>query len=129
MLRGMNTHRSIFRRLRRYESRAGFALTLLVAAGLTGWIMPAPPEAPPKQLVRWTGEGHDWLLVGDRQGDRINAYDMHDGRPLATLDRGSGLADVDRLVVEGHWLLVLGRGRPTVVRLPSFQVRPLASVR
>ena len=91
--------------------------------------MPAPPEAPPKQLVRWTGEGHDWLLVGDRQGDRINAYDMHDGRPLATLERGSGLADVDRLVVEGHWLLVLGRGRPTVVRLPSFQVRPLASVR
>lgn len=129
MLRGMNRYLSTSRWLRRFERRAGFAVTLVAAAMLTGWIMPAPPEPPPKQLVRWTAEGHDWLLVGDRQRDRISAYDLRDGRPLGTLDRASGLTDVDQLVLEGRWLVVLGRDRPQVVRLPGLQVQPLASIR
>lgn len=98
-------------------------MTLLAAAALAGFIVP-PPERPPRQLVRWTAEGHDWLLVADREHDRIQAYDARDGRPLGTLDRSSGLADVDRLVLEGHWLVVLGNDGPRVVRLPGLQPRP-----
>lgn len=115
------------RSLRRLDRRAGFAATFLAAAMLAGFIGPSPPERPQKQLVRWTGEGHDWLLVGDREHDRIQAYDARDGRPLGTLDRASGLGDVDRLVLEGRWLVVLGNDGPKAVRLPRLRPQPLAS--
>ncbi|UGB37369.1 hypothetical protein [Frateuria soli] len=109
--------------LRRPDGRAGFAVTFLAAALLTGVLMP-PSPVPPKQLVRWRADGHDWLLVSDRQRDRIQAYDARDGRPLATLDRGNGLADVDRVVLEGRWLVVLGSDGTKVVRLPGLQPQP-----
>lgn len=73
------------------------------------------------QLVRWSCGAHDWLAVADREHDRIHAYDARDGRPLGTLDRTSGLTDVDRLVPEGCWLVVLGDGDPQVVRLPELR--------
>lgn len=111
------------RSLRRLDQRAGFAATLLAAALLVGFVAPAPPEPPRKQLVRWTGEGHDWLLVADRQYDRIQAYDARDGRPLGTLDRASGLGDVDQMMLEGRWLVVLGNDGPKVVSLPDFHAR------
>lgn len=114
------------RSLRRLDQRAGFVLTFLVAAMLAGFMAPASPGRPQKQLVRWTGEGHDWLLVADRRYDRIQAYDARDGRPLGTLDRASGLGDVDRLVLEGRWLVVLGNDGTKVVQLPGLQPRPLA---
>ncbi|MGN2252664.1 hypothetical protein ACFWZ4_04770 [Frateuria sp. GZRe12] len=109
--------------LRRLDGRAGFAATFLAAAALTGVIMPPSPTVPPKQLVRWTDEGHDWLLVADRQHDRIQAYDARDGRPLGTLDRRTGLADVDRLVLEGRWLVVLGKDGARKVWLPDWQAQ------
>lgn len=109
--------------LRRLDGRAGFAVTFLAAALLTGVLMP-PPPAPPRQLVRWKADGHDWLLLSDRQHDRIQVYDARDGRPLATLDRGTGLADVDRVVLEGRWLVVLGDDGTKVVRLPGLQPQP-----
>ncbi|HET6807268.1 MAG TPA: hypothetical protein VFH59_17670 [Frateuria sp.] len=112
--------------LRRLDGRAGFAATFLAAATLTGAFMPPSPARPSRQLVRWTADGHDWLLVADRQRDRIQAYDARDGRPLGTLDRRSGLADVDRLVLEGRWLVVLGNDGPEVVRLPGLRPQPLA---
>lgn len=117
---GMRRYPLLPRSLRRLEGRTGFAATLLAAAALTGFMAPLPPERPQKQLVRWTGDGHDWLLVADRQQDRISAYDARDGRPLGTLDRRSGLADVDRLVLEGRWLVVLGNDGPRVVQLPGL---------
>ena len=123
---GMRRYISLKQSLRRLDGRAGFAATFMAAATLTGVIMPPSPAAPPKQLVRWTDEGHDWLLVADRQHDRIQAYDARDGRPLGTLDRRSGLADVDRLVLEGRWLVVLGNDGPTRVRLPGLRPQPLA---
>lgn len=110
----------------RSQGRAGFAATVLAAAALTGWIMPAPPAPPPTQLVRWVGDGHDWVLVGDRGHDRIRACDVRDGRPLGTLDRASGLSHVDRMVLEGDWRVVLRQVRPRLVRLPSLQVQPWA---
>lgn len=109
----------------RLDGRAGFAATFLAAATLTGVIVPPPPPPPPTQLVRWTAEGHDWLFVADREHDRIQAYDARDGRPLGTLDRHSGLADVDRLVLEGRWLVVLGSDGPMRVRLPGLRPQPL----
>ncbi|MBP1472696.1 hypothetical protein J7I44_00155 [Frateuria sp. MAH-13] len=87
--------------------------------------MPPSSGAPPRQLVRWTDDSHDWLLVADRQHDRIQAYDARDGRPLTVLDRRSGLADVDRLVLEGHWLVVLGSDGARRVRLPELRPQPL----
>lgn len=123
---GMRRYTFLKQSLRRLDGRAGFAATFLAAATLTGVIMPPSPAVPPKQLVRWTDEGHDWLLVADRQHDRIQAYDARDGRPLGTLDRRSGLADVDRLVLEGRWLVVLGSDGTTRVRLPGLRPQPLA---
>jgi hypothetical protein len=123
---GMRRYNFLKQSLRRLDGRAGFAATFLAAATLTGAIMPPPPAAPPRQLVRWTAEGHDWLLVADRQHDRIQAYDARDGRPLGTLDRRSGLADVDRLVLEGRWLVVLGSDGASRVRLPGLRPQPLA---
>jgi hypothetical protein len=102
-----------------------FAITLLAAAAMTGFILPSP-EPPQKQLVRWTVDGHDWLLVADRRYDRISAYDARDGRPLGTLDRTSGLGDVDRLVPEGRWLVVMGDDGAMVVRLPGLRPQPWA---
>ncbi|MGN6283064.1 hypothetical protein [Frateuria sp.] len=116
---------SLRQSLRRLDGRAGFAATFLAAATLTGVAMPPSSEAPPKQLVRWTDGNHDWLLVADRQHDRIQAYDARDGRPLRVLDRRSGLADVDRLVLEGHWLVVLGSDGAKRVRLPELRPQPL----
>jgi hypothetical protein len=101
-------------------------VTFLVAAMLAGFFA-SPAEPPQRQLVRWAGDGHDWLLVADRGHDRIQAYDARDGRPLGTLDRTSGLGDVDRLVLEGRWLGVLGNDGPKVVRLPGLRPQPLAS--
>lgn len=114
--------------LRHLDCRVRFALTFLVAAGITALLLP-PTEPPPQhQLVRWTAQAHDWLLVADRQHDRISVYDARDGRPLGTLDRAAGLGDVDRLVLEGHWLVVLGQDAPQVVRLPQLRAQSLASV-
>lgn len=101
-------------------------MTFLAAAMLAGFMTP-PAERPQKQLVRWTRDGHDWLLVADRRYDRIQAYDARDGRPLGTLDRSSGLGDVDRLVLEGRWLVVLGNDGPKVVRLPELRAQAAAS--
>ena len=115
------------RSLRQLDGRAGFAVTFLAAAMLAGFMAPSPPPPPQKQLVRWTGDGHDWLLVADRRYDRIQAYDARDGRPLGTLDRASGLGDVDRLVLEGRWLVVLGEDGTRVVRLPGLRAQSLAS--
>lgn len=112
--------------VRRLDGRAGFAATFLAAALLSGAIAPSATAPPPKQLVRWTAGGHDWLLVADRRQDRIEAYDARDGRPLGTLDRHSGLDDVDRLVLEGHWLVVLGKDGPEVVRLPELRPQRLS---
>jgi hypothetical protein len=122
----MRRYPSLKPSLRRLDGRVGFAATFLAAATLAGVIVPPSPGVPQKQLVRWTDDGHDWLLVADRQHDRIQAYDARDGRPLGTLDRASGLADVDRLVLEGRWLVVLGNDGPRVLRLPGFQPQPLA---
>ncbi|MCX7513577.1 hypothetical protein [Frateuria sp. STR12] len=113
--------------LRRLDGRVGFAVTFLTAAMLAGVMAPPTPERPQEQLVRWTAEGHDWLLVADRQHDRIQAYDARDGRPLGTIDSSAGLADVDRVVIEGRWLVVLGNDGPKVVRLPGFRPQPLAA--
>jgi len=112
--------------LRRLDCRLRFAVTLLTAAAITGFILPPPPDLPQKQLVRWTADGHDWLLVADRLHDRISAYDARDGRPLGTLDRASGPSDVDRLVLEGRWLVVMGDDGPKVMRLPELRPRPWA---
>lgn len=114
------------RSLRRLEGRAGFALTFLAAAMLAGFMAPSPDRAQ-KQLVRWNAGGHDWLLVADRRYDRIQAYDARDGRPLGTLDRASGLGDVDRMVLEGRWLVVLGNDGAKVVRLPELRAQAAAS--
>lgn len=79
------------------------------------------------QLVRWRDAGHDWVLVADRARDRIEIYDAGDGRPLGTLDRSAGIAEVDRLVLEGRWLVVLGAThRARMVRLPVLTSEPLA---
>jgi hypothetical protein len=114
--------------LRRLDRRLRFAATVLAAAALAALVMPPPADRPPTQLVRWTADGHDWLLVADRQRNRISAYDARDGRPLGTIDHADGLADVDRLVLEGRWLVVLGDAGPQVVRLPALQPQPLAAV-
>jgi hypothetical protein len=114
--------------LRRLDRRLRFAATFLAAAALAALVMPPPADRPPTQLVRWTADGHDWLLVADRQRNRISAYDARDGRPLGTIDHADGLADVDRLVLEGRWLVVLGDAGPQVVRLPALQPQPLAAV-
>jgi hypothetical protein len=114
--------------LRRLDRRLRFAATFLAAAALAALVMPPPADRPPTQLVRWTADGHDWLLVADRQRNRISAYDARDGRPLSTIDHADGLADVDRLVLEGRWLVVLGDAGPQVVRLPALQPQPLAAV-
>jgi len=106
---------------RRPGGRAGFAATFPAAATLTGAIMPPAPAEPPTQLVRWVAEGHDGLLVADREHDRIQACDARDGWPLVTLDRETGLGDVDQVVLEGHWLVVLGSDGPTKVRLPELR--------
>lgn len=123
---GMSSYPAFKQSLGRLDGRVGFAATFLAAAALTGAIVPPQPAPPPKQLVRWTAEGHDWLLVADREHDCIQAYDARDGRPLGTLDRRSGLADVDRLVLEGHWLVVLGSDGAAKVRLPALRAQPLA---
>jgi hypothetical protein len=113
--------------LRRLDGRAGFAATFLAAAMLAGALAP-PAGQPQKQLLRWTRDGHDWLLVADRRRDSIQAYDARDGRPLGTLDRTAGLGDVDRMLLEGRWLVVLGSdGPPKVVSLPEFRARPLGA--
>lgn len=87
-----------------------------------------PPAAQPaqKQLLRWTGEGHDWLVVGDREQDEIVVYDATDGRPLRTLGRADGLGDVESIALRGRWLVVLGKDAPRVVRLPRLKAEPLA---
>jgi len=126
---GMRRYPLLPRSLRRLDCRLRFALTALAAAAIASVLVPAPPEPPQKQLVRWTAPGHDWLLVADRRHDRISVYDARDGRPLRTLDRSSGLADVDRLVLEGRWLLVLGNDPPKIVRLPGLQPQPWALAR
>jgi len=121
---GMHRSPTIKRSLRRLDGRAGFAATFLAAATLTAAFVPPPPAPPSKQLVRWTAEGHDWLLVADREHDRIQAYDARDGRPLGTLDRHSGLADVDAMVLQGNRLVVLGRAGTATVRLPELRLQP-----
>ncbi|MEI7036321.1 hypothetical protein [Fulvimonas yonginensis] len=108
------------RRLARWIWPAA-ALLAVVAIGLA----PVTAQRPATQWMRWTGAGQDWLLVADRQHDRISIYDARDGRPLGRLDRASGLADVDRLVLEGRWLVVLGDEGPRVVRLPGLKAEPL----
>ena len=125
---GMRRYPLLPRTLRRLDRRLRLVGTFLAAAALGGLVAPPQAEQPPKQLVRWTADGHDWLLVADRQQDSISAYDAHDGRPLGTIDRADGLADVDRLVLEGRWLVVLGDAQPQVVRLPGLRPQPLASV-
>jgi hypothetical protein len=110
---------------RRLDRRLRFALTALAAMALAGFLLPPPAERPPTELVRGSCAARDWLLVADRRHDRIRAYDAEDGRPLGTLDRASGLADVDRLVLQGCWLVVLGRDEPQLVRLPQLRAQPL----
>lgn len=125
---GMRQYPLLPRPLRRLERRLGFAVTFLTAVALAALVAPPPAERPQTQLVRWTADGHDWLLVADRQQNRISAYDARDGRPLGTIDRADGLADVDRLVLEGRWLVVLGDAGPQVVRLPALQPQPLVAL-
>jgi hypothetical protein len=110
---------------RRLDRRLRFVLTALAAMALAGFLWPPPAERPPIELVHGTCAARNWLLVADRQQDRIQAYDAGDGRPLGTLDRASGLADVDRLVLDGCWLVVLGQDEPQVVRLPELRAQPL----
>jgi hypothetical protein len=112
--------------LYRIDQRVRFAVTALAAMAIVGFVSPSHPQRPQTELVRWTCSGHDWLLVADRRHDRLSAYDARDGRPLGTLDRSSGLADVDRLVLEGCWLVVLGKDEPQLVRLPELRPQPLA---
>ena len=112
--------------LRPFGERIRFAVTVLAAAAIAGFMLPPHAEPPHQQLVRWRADGHDWLLVAVRVHDRSCAYDARDGRPLGSLDRASGLADVDRLVLEGRWLVVLGDEGPKIVRLPELRPRPLA---
>lgn len=111
------------------RSRAAALCLLGIASAtpLVAWRPATPPTAAqaPAQLVRWTDAGHDWLLVADAAGDRVAVYDAGDGRPLKTLDQASGLGDVDRLVLEGRWLVVLGQGEPRAMRLPDLQPHPL----
>ena len=120
---GMRRYPLLPRSFRRLDSRVRFALTFLAAAAITALLTPQG-RPPPQQLVRWTALGHDWLLVADREHDRIDVYDAADGRPLRTLDRAAGLADVERLVLEGRSLVVLGKDAPRVVWLPQLQAQP-----
>lgn len=89
-------------------------------------VQPSPDSAPRSLLLRWTDPAHDWLLVGDRVHDRLAIYDAVDGRPLAVLDRGDGVGDIESMALEGRWLVMLGKGEPRVVRLPGLHPRPLA---
>lgn len=89
-------------------------------------VQPSPDSAPRSLLLRWTDPAHDWLLVGDRVHDRLAIYDAVDGRPLAVLDRGDGVGDIESMALEGRWLVMLGKGEPRVVRLPDLHPRPLA---
>jgi hypothetical protein len=114
------------RSLHRFDRRARFGLTTLAAMAIAGLLMPAPPARPAIQLVRGSCGAQDWLVVADRQHDRISAYDAHDGRPLGRLDQASARVDVDRLVPEGCWLVVLGDGEPQAMHLPELRPQPLA---
>jgi hypothetical protein len=103
----------------------------LFGVAIVGLAMPSRPQVPSAaspQLLRWTDQDHDWLLVADRLRDRVAIYDATDGRPLGMLDHDDGLGDVESMVLEGRWLVVLGTGEPRVVRLPDLRTQPLALV-
>lgn len=105
--------------------RAG--VTTLAAIAVAGFGMSMPPEQPQTFLVHSRCGVHDWLVVADRQRDRISAYDARDGRPLDDVDRTSGLAEVDALLAEGCWLVVLGDDAPQAMHLPELRPRSLTT--
>ena len=116
------------RSLRRLDRLVQFGLTMLAVMTVAGFMVPGPPERPATQLVHGRCGAHEWLVVADRQQSRISAYDAGDGRPLGVLDLTSGMADVDHLVPEGCWVVVLGDGEPQALHLPELRPHPLVSV-
>ncbi|WP_053096283.1 hypothetical protein [Frateuria defendens] len=109
----------------RWGSALALAFELAAGAGTTlAWASAGGQDEAVsfRPVVHWRDAGYDWLLVAAADTDEVVVYDAADGRPLRRLGREAGLADVERVVLRDRGLLVLGRDRPRVVRLPQLEV-------
>lgn len=87
------------------------ALVLLVTGGI-GLIRPpsliSASSATSSMLVQWHDARHDWLLVGDAQGDELKVYSAVDGRLLKSVPVTRGLNDASALAQRDGRLFVVG---------------------
>lgn len=74
-------------------------------------------------LVHWQDASHDWLLVGDGQGDQLKVYSAVDGRLLKRVVVRHGLSDANALAQrDGRLFLVGNDGRLGELSLPQLSM-------
>lgn len=100
------------------------ALVLLVTGGI-GLIRPpsliSASSATSSMLVQWHDARHDWLLVGDAQGDELKVYSAVDGRLLKSVPVTRGLNDASALAQRDGRLFVVGdNGKLGELALPQL---------
>jgi hypothetical protein len=109
---------------------SAIVLVALLSAGLLWSCWPVTDRAAGassiERLVRWQDAEHDWLLVVDPDTSELVVYDANDGRPLERLGADDGLPDVQSIVQQGSWLLVIGTHHPKVRLLKLPQLREVA---
>lgn len=98
------------------------ALIVLVMMGVDGVQVPrGVPLAGSGTLVHWQDASHDWLLVGDGQGDQLTVYSAVDGRMLRRIPVKQGLGRANALAQRDGRLFVVGdNGQVGVLSLPQL---------
>lgn len=106
---------------------ASFAALIVLVLGGVGLLrsprLASVPSPASSMLVRWQDGGHDWLLVGDGQGDQLNVYSALDGRLLKRVPVRRGLNDANALAQRDGRLFVVGDdGRLGELSLPQLSM-------
>lgn len=91
---------------------ASFAALIVLVMGGVGLLrsprlasMPSPGSS---MLVHWQDASHDWLLVGDGEGDQLSVYSAIDGRLLKRVTVRHGLNNANALAQRDGRLFVVG---------------------
>lgn len=102
-----------------------FAALIVLVMGGVGMIrsprLASVPSPGSNTLVHWQDGSHDWLLVGDGQGDQLMVYSAADGRLLKRIRVKRGLNDANTLAQrDGHLFVVGDDGKFGELVLPQL---------
>ncbi len=134
----MDTRIPTWHELLSRHTHSVMATCLLGVIGAALWLgkpssapLPRVPSsiapAPVARLLRWRDARHDWLLVVDPAAGELVIYQTVDGKPLARLGAGQGLAGVREVSRQDDLLWVRTRDKEQLLRLPDLAPVALAA--